>query len=121
VATPLAIWKGDQLLAVVFSPDTPPPDSGTKGGGLLGLRPSSFYNASSDMVAVNNDLPDMVECYPSLSMPVSILFGTALKDKVTGCDLRILSGRGHMLPVTAPHETADWIRAVTRKLAERDA
>jgi hypothetical protein len=54
-------------------------------------------------------------------MPVSILFGTALKDKVTGCDLRILSGRGHMLPVTAPHETADWIRAVTRKLVERDA
>jgi pimeloyl-ACP methyl ester carboxylesterase len=133
VATPLAIWKGDQVLAVVFSPDTPPPDFGTRGGGLLSLRPSSFYNASLDMVVVNNDLPGMVERYPSLSMPVSILFatedrildhryhGTALKDKVAGSDLRTISGRGHMLPVTAPDETADWIRAVARKLIERDA
>jgi pimeloyl-ACP methyl ester carboxylesterase len=85
------------------------------------------------MVVVNNDLPGMVERYPSLSMPVSILFatedrildhryhGTALKDKVAGSDLRTISGRGHMLPVTAPDETADWIRAVARKLIERDA
>jgi pimeloyl-ACP methyl ester carboxylesterase len=80
------------------------------------------------MVAVNDDLPGMVARYPSLSLPVSILFGTddgildyrshgtTLQNKVAGVELKLLPGRGHMLPVTAPDETADWIRATARKL-----
>jgi pimeloyl-ACP methyl ester carboxylesterase len=130
LATPLAILRGEDVLAVVFGPDTPPQDFATKGGGLLGLRPGSFYSASTDMVAVNDDLPDMVLRYPSLSMPVSILFGTddgildfrshgtALQDKLAGVELKLLPGRGHMLPVTAPDETADWIKATARKLID---
>ena len=128
LATPLAILNGKKVLAVVFGPDLPPQDFATKGGGLLGLRPRSFYSASTDMVAVNDDLPGMVARYPSLSLPVSILFGTddgildyrshgtALQNKVAGVELKLLPGRGHMLPVTAPDETADWIRATARKL-----
>jgi pimeloyl-ACP methyl ester carboxylesterase len=128
LATPLAILKGDEVLAFVFGPDTPPLDFAMKGGGLLGLRPSSFYSASTDMVAVNDDLPAMVPRYSSLNMPVSILFGRddgildyrshgiALQDKLAGAELKLLPGRGHMLPVTAPDETAEWIRATARKL-----
>jgi pimeloyl-ACP methyl ester carboxylesterase len=133
LATPLAILKGNDVLAVVFSPDTPPQDFDTKGGGLLGLRPSSFYSASTDMVAVNDDLPGIVSRYSSLSMPVSILFGAsdgildhrshgaALQSKVAGAELKLLSGRGHMLPITAPDETAEWIRAAAHKLAHNRA
>jgi pimeloyl-ACP methyl ester carboxylesterase len=130
LATPLAILKGDEVLAFVFGPDTPPLDFAVKGGGLLGLRPGSFYSASTDMVAVNDDLPAMVPRYSSLNMPVSILFGTddgildyrshgiALQDKLAGAELKLLPGRGHMLPVTAPDETAEWIRATARKLVK---
>jgi pimeloyl-ACP methyl ester carboxylesterase len=130
LATPLAILKGDEVLAFVFGPDTPPLDFAMKGGGLLGLRPSSFYSASTDMAAVNDDLPAMVPRYSSLNMPVSILFGRddgildyrshgiALQDKLAGAELKLLPGRGHMLPVTAPDETAEWIRATARKLVK---
>lgn len=125
LATPLAILRGGDVLAVVFGPDTPPQDFATRGGGLLGLRPGSFY---SDMVAVNDDLPGMVLRYPSLCMRVSILFGTddgildfrrhgtALQDKLAAVELKLLPGRGQMLPVTAPDETADWIKAMARRL-----
>lgn len=128
LATPLAILRGDDVLAVVFGPDKPPQDFATKGGGLLGLQPGSFYSASTDMVAVNDDLPDMVLRYPSLSMPVSILFGTddgildfrshgtAFQGKLAAVELKLVPGRGHMLPVTAPDETADWIKATARRL-----
>ena len=128
LATPLAILKGDEVLAFVFGPETPPQDFAMKGGGLLGLRPGSFYSTSTDMIAVNDDLPSMVLRYSSLNMPVSILFGaedrildysshgTALQAKLAGAELKLLPGRGHMLPVTAPDETAEWIRATARKL-----
>ena len=130
LAAPLAILNGNKVMAVVFGPDLPPQDFATKGGGLLGLRPRSFYSASTDMVAVNDDLPGMVARYSSLSLPVSILFGTddgildhrshgtALQDKIAGVELKLLPGRGHMLPVTAPDETADWIRAMARNLVK---
>jgi len=130
LATPLAILKGDEVLAFVFGPNTPPLDFAVKGGGLLGLRPGSFYSASTDMAAVNDDLPAMVPRYSSLNMPVSILFGRddgildyrshgiALQDKLAGAELKLLPGRGHMLPVTAPDETAEWIRATARKLVK---
>jgi pimeloyl-ACP methyl ester carboxylesterase len=120
--------KGDEVLAFVFGPETPPQDFAMKGGGLLGLRPGSFYSASTDMVAVNDDLPSMVLRYSTLNMPVSILFGaedrildysshgTALQAKLAGAELKLIPGRGHMLPVTAPEETAEWIRATARKL-----
>ncbi|HLM39719.1 MAG TPA: hypothetical protein VK434_09020, partial [Microvirga sp.] len=42
--------------------------------------------------------------------------GIALQDKMAGAELKLLPGRGHMLPVTAPDETAEWIRATARKL-----
>jgi pimeloyl-ACP methyl ester carboxylesterase len=75
IATPAGILTGKQGLATVFRPDPPPRDFATKGGGLLGLRPRSFYAASSDMMAVGDDLPGMIDKYPSLTMPVGILFG----------------------------------------------
>jgi pimeloyl-ACP methyl ester carboxylesterase len=99
----------------------------------LGGQLRNFTHSLLDRLTVNNDLPGMMERYPSLRIQVSIIFGredrildyqnhgTALKGKVTGSDLRILTGKGHMLPVTAPDETADWIRTVARKLTERDA
>jgi pimeloyl-ACP methyl ester carboxylesterase len=125
VATPLSICRGKAVLDAIFSPDTVPPDFATKGGGVLSLRPRSFYNTSTDMTAVNTDLTAMVERYASLKVPVSILFGTndhileheihgvAMKSKISTLHLELVEG-GHMLPITAPDLTADFIKRAAR-------
>ena len=128
IATPAGILSGKAALASVFRPDAPPPDFATKGGGLLGLRPRSFYAASSDMMAVGDDLRGMIDRYRSLTIPVGILFGTddhilsyqkhgvAMKERIAALSLELIPG-GHMLPVSAAKKTAEWIAAAARKLA----
>jgi pimeloyl-ACP methyl ester carboxylesterase len=121
LATPLGIRKGDQILKQVFAPDKAPADFVTLGGGALGLRPQSFCATSADLEAVNDGFDAMIRRYPTLSLPVGILFGKgdnlldyrvhgqATKDQIPGLDLELMEG-GHMLPVTAPDAVADFIR-----------
>jgi pimeloyl-ACP methyl ester carboxylesterase len=134
LATPMSIWRAPELLKIVFGPDAVPADYPTRGGGLLGLRPKSFYNTSSDLVAVNEDLPGMMSRYGGLSIPLGMLYakgdrildyrrqGEAMKQKCPALDLVLMDEHGHMLPVTAPDATADLIRRVAaRRLAPRVA
>ena len=129
LAVPSTILGGKAALAMVFAPDTVPADFGTRGGGLLGIRPKAFYSASSDMVAVRDDLDDMVARYPSLAMPVGILFGTRdgildpavqgepMVGKVAGLALESVEGRGHMLPISATDRTVRFIAAMAERIA----
>jgi pimeloyl-ACP methyl ester carboxylesterase len=125
VATPIGIRRGKATLDAIFSPDPAPADFPIRGGGILGLRPRSFYNTSSDMRAVNLDLRKMVARYPSLRPPVRILYGTsdevldhsihgeAMKAESSMVSVELVPG-GHMLPITAPDLTAKFIKAATR-------
>ena len=130
LATPMSIRRAPELLKIVFGPDAVPVDYPTRGGGLLGLRPKSFYNTSSDLVAVNEDLPGMMTRYGGLTIPLGMLYakgdrildyrrqGEAMKQKCPALDLMLMDEHGHMLPVTAPDATADLIRRVAaRRLA----
>lgn len=124
LATPLSIRKGPEVLQFVFGPEPVPKDFRTKGGGLLGLRPSSFYAASSDMLATAEDLPMMENRYGTLKMPVDVLYGRqdqilnyrqhgeALKQKIPHAALKLIDG-GHMLPVTVPTITTEWLLSIT--------
>ncbi len=125
VATPIGIRRGKAILDAIFSPESAPEDFATRGGGLLGLRPKSFYNTSTDMTAVNLDLEGMVERYATLRVPVRILYGTndeVLDHKIHGEGMKGKSSQvrvefvegGHMLPVTAAELTAKFIRAAAR-------
>jgi pimeloyl-ACP methyl ester carboxylesterase len=130
VATPIGIRRGKAVLHAIFSPDPAPEDFPIRAGGILGLRPRSFYNTSSDMRAVNYDLGAMVGRYASLRLPVRILYGTsdevlsyqvhgeAMKAKSSMVSLELVAG-GHMLPITAPDVTANFIKAAAR--SERTA
>jgi pimeloyl-ACP methyl ester carboxylesterase len=125
VATPLGIRRGKAILNAIFSPDAAPADFPTRGGGLLGLRPRSFYNTSSDLRTVNLDLRAMAGRYASLRVPVRILYGTsdavlshqvhgvAMKAKSSMVSVELVEG-GHMLPITAPDVTAGFIKAAAR-------
>lgn len=128
LATPLTMLTADRVIKEVFAPEKAPADFAIAGGGLLGLRPRSFYVASSDLLAVNNGFAEMTRRYPSLSVPVGILFGRgdrlldyrlhgqAMKEKIPNLHLEVVEG-GHMLPITAPDLVADFIRRIARLAA----
>jgi pimeloyl-ACP methyl ester carboxylesterase len=123
LAIPIAIKSNRAVLEAVFAPDDVPEDFSTRGGGLLGLRPSSFYAASTDLISVQDDLPTMENRYTTLRVPVDVLYGRddrildwrhhgdALKRKLQRTTLKLVEG-GHMLPVTAPTVTTEWIQAL---------
>lgn len=127
LATPMSIRNAPKLLKIVFGPDAVPADFATRGGGLLSLRPKSFYNTSSDLAAANEDLPGMMKRYGGLTIPLGMLFakgdlildyrrqGEAMKQQCPALDLVLLDQHGHMLPVTAPDATADLIRRVAAR------
>src|SRR5712671_959249 len=109
LAIPMAIRRAPDLLKIVFGPDAVPADYPTRGGGLLGLRPKAFYNTSSDLVAVNDDLPGMMTRYGGLTIPLAMLFakgdrildyrrqGEAMKQACPALELVLLDAHGHML------------------------
>lgn len=120
LAAPLAIVNTKKALAALFGPDQPPVDIGTRGGGLMSLRPSAFYESSTDMAAVEQDLPSQQERYGEIRVPVRILYGDgdrildwrahgeALRARLPAAELRVVPG-GHMLPVTQAAVTAAWL------------
>ena len=121
LAVPLSIAKRDQTLAVLFDPEPVPKHFATRGGGLLTLRPSHFIAACADLAAIPEDLPGMAQRYAAMQLPVRILYGRgdgilsprdqgeALAAKLTGARLTLVEG-GHMLPLTQPENTAQFIR-----------
>jgi pimeloyl-ACP methyl ester carboxylesterase len=120
LAVPLSIRGSEAVLKIVFGPDVPPKDFPKRGGGLLGLRPVSFFEASTDLVAIQGNMEKLEALYPSLRIPVDVLFGKAdqilshrkhgiaLEQKIDGLRLKLVDG-GHMLPVTSADMTTRWL------------
>ena len=128
LATPLGILNGAHILKQVFAPEKVPPDFISRGGAALGLRPNSFYAASTDLEAANDGFAKMIGRYPTLTVSAGILFGKgdevldfrvhgqAMKEQIPGLNRELIVG-GHMLPVTAPDAVADFIRRMARPAA----
>ncbi|KVQ51967.1 alpha/beta hydrolase [Burkholderia territorii] len=122
-AIPLTILTGRKAVNQVFAPEAVPRDFPVKGGGLLGLRPHVFYATATDLLSAPVDLPAMERRYAGLSLPVDVLYGRAdpilnwrthgeaLAQKSARVRLKVVEG-GHMLPVTIPDATADWLLEV---------
>jgi pimeloyl-ACP methyl ester carboxylesterase len=122
IAVPMALKMAKPTLDFIFAPQAPTPDYAIGGGGYLGLRPSHFYAVSSDLVAVEQDLPAQNERYGEIAMPVCVLYGDSdkvldhaeqglsLKPAVLGVDIELLAGIGHMPQFVVPRETADFVR-----------
>jgi pimeloyl-ACP methyl ester carboxylesterase len=95
----------------------------------LGLRPSSFIGASTDLVATAAELGEMPARYKDLTVPVGILYGAddrildaqahgkGLAAKVADADLELIEGGGHMILITA----ADRAAAFVARMAQRAA
>jgi pimeloyl-ACP methyl ester carboxylesterase len=126
VAIPITIRQGPKTLQTIFAPEAVPPDFPTRGGGLLGLRPTAFYGASSDIIVIDEVLPRYTARYQSLNIPLGMLYGRgdqildyrdqaeAMKVQLPALELDLVEG-GHMLLVTAP----DRCVALVRRIADR--
>jgi pimeloyl-ACP methyl ester carboxylesterase len=122
LATPFGLATSTPTLKAVFAPEAVPADFRTRGGALLSLRPNGFMNASLDLVAIEDadDLAQMEQRYAHLTVPVDVLFGRgdivlnwarhgdALRRRSKQVTLKVVDG-GHMLPVTAPSATFEWL------------
>lgn len=132
LAVPASIAGRQSVLDQVFGPEPVPPDFATRGGGLLGLRPSHFIAASMDLQAIPGRMPAIEARYGDLTIPVSILYGKQdriLEPKANGEDfvarvprarLQLVDG-GHMLPLTQPGLTARFIEEAANCLAQAPA
>ena len=93
----------------------------------MGLRPSAFLAACDDLRAARDGMPALVQRYGGVTMPVGILYGrddAILAAGVHGehaaaapptAELTLVEG-GHMLPLTQPIVTADFVRAVEARI-----
>lgn len=132
IATPLGMATAEKALREVFAPEPVPADFGTEGGGLLAMRPNNFYASSADLVDLEGELEGMVERYPTLSVPVSILYpradnlldsrlhGERTASEIPGAEIELVDG-GHMLPFTQPGLTAAFVRRAAARQEEPDA
>jgi pimeloyl-ACP methyl ester carboxylesterase len=128
LATPFGLMGRNWGARQVFAPEPPDPEFATLGGGLLSLRPANVIASSADMVIANDDLAGMVRLYPTIRIPVGVLYGRgdpildwraqgeAIEREIPGADLEIVDG-GHMLVVTAPDKVAAFIRRIAAKAA----
>ena len=133
LAAPLAIRNREAVLSAVFGPEPAPDDFATRGGGMLGLRPRTFYSTSTDLVAVNEDLPGLQARYATLELPAGVIFGAddrildarvhgaAMTSQVPGLAYETIEGAGHMIPLTRPDRVAAFIEAMAERAFGRSA
>lgn len=130
LATPLSIANGRRALTVLFGPQPVAGDFAMSGGGLLNLRPASFIGASGDLMASRGDLGAMPARYKNLTVPIGILYGTGdrvldpalhgkgLAAKMTGADLELIEGGGHMILIASADRAAAFIARMARRAAD---
>ena len=123
---PLGKLTHQATLKAVFAPELVPKTFDAESGGALGLRPDSFIAACEDMATVSHEIAIMTPRYPSLAIPVDVIFGR--QDPILGyqahgerlvaalpnATLHVIEG-GHMIPVTVPDQIADWIRQAAKR------
>lgn len=121
IATPAGILNGPPTAAAIFYPDPVPKDFAVAGGAALSARPKSYMSGSFELQHALRDLYRMVSRYPTMQLPVSILFGRqdhvlsptlngeTTATQIPGSVLELIDG-GHMLPVTHAVAVEDWVR-----------
>jgi len=123
VAVPIGVRTGKAKGAMAFAPDPVPADFGTRGGGMLTVRPSAFLQGSFEIGIAKAEMERQAPRYGEIKVPVAILYGrqdalldpalhgTKTAEAIPGATIELIDG-GHMLPVAYPAETEAWLRRV---------
>ncbi|MCI3204604.1 MULTISPECIES: alpha/beta hydrolase [Pandoraea] len=127
LAVPVGMMTGRTTLTYVFGPEDAPKDFLIRGGGVLGFRPGNFEAGSGDILAAERDMSGLAAHYAELTVPVDILYGRGDRildyrqhgERMPVANPRIrlaLVDGGHMLPVTQPEATMQWLQEVTARM-----
>lgn len=120
LVVPFSMLNREFVLDAAFGPQPAPRDYGTKGGGLLTLRPVSFIGSSHDLIAFT-DGDDPTARYADIKVPVGVLYGTAdrildptahqtaLKAKLPNAECELIEGGGHMILITSADRCVQFI------------
>lgn len=126
-AIPAAVKATEATLDFVFGPQRPPEDFAVGGAALTGVRPQHFYAASTDLVSIERDMPQIEARVGEIRVPTAVLFGTAdrvldyrrnglsMERRLPGCEVRLLDGVGHMVQYAAPDATANFVKAMAAR------
>ncbi len=122
LGVPLGQLSSPMVARQIFAPEPVPADFGTRGGGLLALRPDNINAASFELSSANDEVARLARRYGELKLPVAMLFGredhvldhhlngVVTAEHIATATLDLVDG-GHMLPITQPERTAAFIRA----------
>ncbi|MET0308351.1 MAG: alpha/beta hydrolase [Sphingomonas sp.] len=123
VAVPVSIRTGKAKSEAVFAPDPVPADFGTRGGGVLTVRPAAFLQGTFEIGIGKAEMERQAPRYGEIRVPVAILYGrqdalldpdlhgTKTAQAIPGGAVETIDG-GHMLPVAHAAETEAWLRRV---------
>ena len=117
----IGILTRKDTFEIAFAPEPVSENFSIRGGGDLALSSNTFIKTSEDLVFALSSAPLLVGREEELDVPTKILFGEQDKildakihgekfAKLSGAQIKILSGKGHMLPLTQPEECSAFIR-----------
>ena len=117
----IGILTRKDTFKIAFSPEPISENFSIRGGGDLALSSNVYIKTSEDLVFALSSAPFLVGREQELDVPAKILFGEQDKvldaklhgekfAKLSGAKIKILSGKGHMLPLTQPEECSAFIR-----------
>jgi pimeloyl-ACP methyl ester carboxylesterase len=126
IASPMAKATTEKALTEVFKPEAWPPDFALRAGGLLTFKQGAFAAASEDLEAAETAMKRLPGRYADeLKVPGGVLYGAAdnllspgkhgKSMQAHGLDYEELPGKGHMIPLTEPAATADFVRRMAAK------
>ena len=123
----MSLLMEKKVLTEVFAPEPIAPEFVERGGGILGRRPDNFIANAQDLAQTRASVHQVLGREAELTMPIGVLFGAsdnildpeqhgkAFAEK-TGGTYAELDGRGHMIPLTAPKDCADFIAKMAKKV-----
>jgi pimeloyl-ACP methyl ester carboxylesterase len=117
----IGILTRKNTFEIAFAPEPISENFSIRGGGDLALSSKAFIKTSEDLVFALSSASLLVGREQELDVPTKILFGEEDKiidaklhgekfAKLSGANIKILSGKGHMLPLTQPEECSTFIR-----------
>lgn len=127
LAGAMSLVTENKVFSEVFKPEPVAPEFLERGGGILGRRPQGFIAAAQDLAQSRASVDDIVGREGELTLPIGVLFGAADNildptyhgkefSEKTGAEYSELPDRGHMIPLTAPRECADFIRRMAAQI-----
>ena len=122
----IGILTRKNTFQIAFAPEPISDNFSIEGGGDLALSSRAFIKTSEDLIFALSSAPLLAGREKELDVPTAILFGEQDKildvklhgqkfAKLSGAKLKILNGKGHMLPLTQPDECSNFIRGMMDK------